>query len=122
MLLSKPITVGETVSIKLITGEELIARLEEENNDNVKLTKPLLVTVGPQGLGMMPFMFLNGSDTVSIKQTLVLAMGIAKQDAADARARKKISDMGYKKGGSVSSASRRADGIATKGKTRGKMV
>lgn len=28
---------------------------------------------------------------------------------------------GYAKGGSVSSASRRADGIATKGKTRGKM-
>lgn len=27
----------------------------------------------------------------------------------------------YKKGGSVSSASKRADGIATKGKTRGKM-
>ena len=29
---------------------------------------------------------------------------------------------GMKKGGSVSSASRRADGIATKGKTRGRMV
>ena len=29
---------------------------------------------------------------------------------------------GYKSGGSVSSASRRADGIATKGKTRGKFV
>ena len=46
----------------------------------------------------------------------------AKQDAADARARKKISDMGYKKGGSVSSASKRADGIAQRGKTRGTMV
>jgi hypothetical protein len=31
------------------------------------------------------------------------------------------SDTSYKKGGSVSSASRRADGIASKGKTRGKM-
>jgi len=31
------------------------------------------------------------------------------------------SGMGMKSGGSVSSASRRADGIATKGKTRGKM-
>ena len=28
----------------------------------------------------------------------------------------------YKKGGSVSSASKRADGCATKGKTKGKMV
>jgi hypothetical protein len=31
------------------------------------------------------------------------------------------SDSGYKKGGSVNSASRRADGIAQRGKTRGKM-
>ena len=43
----------------------------------------------------------------------------AKRDAQDARDRKKISDMGYAKGGSASS---RADGCATRGKTRGKMV
>jgi hypothetical protein len=30
--------------------------------------------------------------------------------------------MGMKKGGKVSSASKRADGIATKGKTRGKII
>jgi hypothetical protein len=46
----------------------------------------------------------------------------AKRDAKDARDRKKISDMGYKSGGKVSSASSRADGCATKGKTRGKFV
>jgi len=46
----------------------------------------------------------------------------AKQDAKDAADRKKISNMGYKKGGSVSSASKRADGCCIKGKTRGKMV
>ena len=43
------------------------------------------------------------------------------QDAKDAADRKKISDMGHKKGGMISSASSRADGIAVKGKTRGKM-
>ena len=46
----------------------------------------------------------------------------AKQNVIDANARKKISDMGYKKGGSVGSASKRADGCCIKGKTRGKMV
>ena len=44
------------------------------------------------------------------------------QDAKDAADRAKIKAMGYKKGGSVSSASRRADGIASKGKTKGKIV
>lgn len=33
-----------------------------------------------------------------------------------------LDELGFKKGGSVSSASKRADGIAMKGKTRGKMV
>ena len=42
----------------------------------------------------------------------------AKRDAQDAKDRKKISDMGYKKGGSVGSASKRADGCAIRGKTR----
>jgi imidazolonepropionase-like amidohydrolase len=42
----------------------------------------------------------------------------AKQEVKDAADRKKISDMGYAKGGSASS---RADGIAQRGKTRGKM-
>lgn len=45
------------------------------------------------------------------------------QEMQDAKMRKRISDMGYAKGGSVkSSASRRADGIAQRGKTRGKMM
>jgi hypothetical protein len=35
--------------------------------------------------------------------------------------RKNPTEQGFKRGGSVSSASRRADGIAKKGKTRGKM-
>jgi hypothetical protein len=43
----------------------------------------------------------------------------AKQENKDAADRKKISDMGYKNGGMT--ASSRADGIAQRGKTRGKM-
>ena len=42
----------------------------------------------------------------------------SKQDAQDAADRKKISDMGHKKGGVISSASKRADGCAIRGKTR----
>lgn len=47
------------------------------------------------------------------------------QEYRDAQTRKKESaaiKQGYKKGGSVGSASRRADGIASKGKTKGRFV
>jgi len=83
MLLSKPISVGETVSVKLISGEEIIARLEAENSDSIKVSKPLTISLGPQGLGMIPFMFLNGSTTIDIKHAHILAMGVAKKEAAD---------------------------------------
>ena len=56
------------------------------------------------------------------KPTNFDAIEEAKQEVKDAADRKKISDMGHKKGGVISSASSRADGIATKGKTRGKFV
>jgi hypothetical protein len=50
------------------------------------------------------------------------AMQESIQEAKDAKDRKKISDMGYASGGKVSSASSRADGCATKGKTKGTMI
>ena len=44
----------------------------------------------------------------------------AKTDVEDEKTREKIKSMGYAKGGMT--ASKRADGIATKGKTKGKMI
>jgi hypothetical protein len=44
------------------------------------------------------------------------------QEMKDAKDRAKIKAMGYSKGGKVGSASKRADGIATKGKTKGTMI
>jgi len=46
----------------------------------------------------------------------------AKIDVEDEKARSKIKSMGYASGGKVSSASKRADGCCTKGKTKGTMV
>jgi hypothetical protein len=43
------------------------------------------------------------------------------QEVQDAKMRKKISDLGFSGGGKVGSASSRADGIAQRGKTRGKI-
>jgi len=46
----------------------------------------------------------------------------AKVIADDEKYTKKTPDQGYAKGGKISSASSRADGIATKGKTKGRFV
>lgn len=83
MLLEKPIASGDVVSIKLISGEEIIARLDSETVDTVKVTKPLSVSLGPQGLGMIPFVFLGEKETITLKQAHILVMMPAKKDAAD---------------------------------------
>ena len=53
----------------------------------------------------------------------MVKLGLQRQEAERAmRDFKAKKAQGYASGGSVSSASRRADGIATKGKTKGKMI
>lgn len=83
MLINKGIAVGETVSIKLISGEEIIARLEEENSDYIKVNRPLLVSLGPGGLGMIPFVFLAQSETIKLRMDHVMVLASAKKEAAD---------------------------------------
>lgn len=52
------------------------------------------------------------------------AQEVIRKDREQTKPFENVDEMGnaYKKGGKVSSASRRADGIATKGKTRGRIV
>jgi hypothetical protein len=62
----------------------------------------------------------TGSLTASAHKTDALAVASRAARAADAK-RRAVKQSSYKSGGMTSSASSRADGIATKGKTRGKL-
>ena len=83
MLLSKPITQGSIVSLKLVNGDELIARYEEETTDTITIDKPKALTAGPQGLGMIPWLFLGDKDTITLQKSHVFAVVPSKKDAAD---------------------------------------
>lgn len=83
MLINKGISVGEIVCLKLISGEEIIAKLEESDNDKIKVNRPLSVSLSQSGLGMIPFIFLSSSESVEIKTQHIIAMTTCKKDAAD---------------------------------------
>ena len=55
MLLETPYKIGDTVSFKLSSGEELVGRLESENDKSYTLNKVIIAQ--QQGLGLAPFMF-----------------------------------------------------------------
>jgi len=57
MLIETPYKNGDTVSLKLNSGEEVIARLEEETEAHLILHKPMMLVANQQGLGLGPFMF-----------------------------------------------------------------
>ena len=82
MLINKGFTSGDVVSIKLTNGDEIISRFEEETTDTVTINKPLAITIGPQGLGMMPWLFLGDADKITLKKEHVFVMCISKPEAA----------------------------------------
>lgn len=83
MLLSKPITKGAVVSMKLVNGDEIIARYEDETDTTITIDKPKALTAGPQGLGMIPWLFLGDKDTITLQKSHVFVVVPSKKDAAD---------------------------------------
>lgn len=57
MLIDKGVTVGEVVTFKLTSGEELVAKLTEETGDYYKLSRPMVIGMGEKGPGLMPYLF-----------------------------------------------------------------
>lgn len=65
MLLQKPLEAGDIVTIKIITGEEIIAKLTSLANDHIVIAKPLVVNLGQDrngnvGIQMLPYFVLTG--------------------------------------------------------------
>jgi hypothetical protein len=83
MLISKPIADGDVVSIKLINGDEIIARLEKDDQNGYTINRPLALTMSGGGLGMIPWIFLGDRDTVTLKREHVFVVVPSKKDAAD---------------------------------------
>jgi hypothetical protein len=52
MLINKGYSTGDIVCFKLV-GEEIVAKIVEDNADNFVLSKPCTIVPGNQGLGLM---------------------------------------------------------------------
>jgi hypothetical protein len=62
MIIETPYKAGDIISLKLSSGEEIIARLDAEETTVYKLLKPMVLIVQQQGLGLAPFMFSVSPD------------------------------------------------------------
>ncbi|MDA8897618.1 hypothetical protein N9I83_01155 [bacterium] len=73
MLLEKPIKDGSIVTVKLNSGEELVARFESETDTELNISKVRTVAHGQEGLGIIPWMMTAQSNTISINKSTVVA-------------------------------------------------
>ena len=83
MLIDKGVTAGEVITLKLTSGEELVAKLEEETPTHYKLSKPMVIGMGQQGPGLMPYLFTvhPEKEVKLLKTTVTLAEATDKQFA-----------------------------------------
>ena len=83
MLLEKPIAAGDVVSLKLLNGDEIIARFESETATEVKIDRPKALTMNAQGLGMIPWLFLGAKNTITLQKAHIFCIVPSQKDAAD---------------------------------------
>lgn len=83
MLIEKGFSENDVVTLKLVNGDEIITRFISETTDEITIEKPLAITIGPQGLGMIPWLFLGAKNEVTLKRQHVFVMMHSKKEAAD---------------------------------------
>lgn len=85
MIIDKGISPGEVVTMKLSTGEEIIGKMIEENAHGIKISKPMVLSAGPQGIGMIPFMLTVSPDKdIVINYSSIVSKGVTDKQFADA--------------------------------------
>ena len=75
MIIDKGVSHGEVITLKLTSGEEIVAKLSEETPTHYKLSRPMVIGMGQSGPGLMPYLFtINPAKVVGLlKSTVTVA-------------------------------------------------
>ena len=80
MIIETPYKDGDTVSLKLSSGEEIVARLEKETTKDFTVKKPMVLIAQAEGLGLAPFMFSVSPDAKFVIQATSVSCIAKTQD------------------------------------------
>ncbi len=84
MLIDKGLSAGSVVTMKLINGEEIMAKFLEETATGYKISKPLSLSAGPKVLGMVPFLFtVDHEKDMTINKSTVMVITTTEQEFAN---------------------------------------
>jgi len=83
MLINKPLSPNDIITLKLVTGEEVIAKFLEDTGTNHRLHKPLVLSITPNGVAMTPFLFTAEIEgDITIPKTAIIATAATDKQTA----------------------------------------
>jgi hypothetical protein len=74
------LTINEIYTFKLVSGEELTAKIFNKYDGVIEVSQPISMILGPQGLQMMPCLFSSNSDKNVYINTASIAMAAETRD------------------------------------------
>ena len=74
------LTINEIYTFKLVSGEELTAKIFNKYDGVIEVSQPISMILGPQGLQMMPSLFSSNSDKNVYINTASIAMAAETRD------------------------------------------
>lgn len=84
MLIDKGVSTGEVITLKLTSGEELVAKLIEDGAMHYKLSRPMVIGMGANGPGLMPYLFTVHPDKeVKLSKSTVTVVEATDKSFAD---------------------------------------
>jgi hypothetical protein len=84
MLIDKGVSEGEVITLKLTSGEEIVAKLVEDSTSYYKLKNPQVIGMGPKGPGLMPYLFtVDPNKEIKLLKTTVTVAEATDKSFAD---------------------------------------
>ena len=84
MLIDTGVSEGDVITLKLTSGEEIVAKLVEDGAAYYKLKNPQVIGMGPKGPGLMPYLFtVNPDKEIKLLKTTVTVAEVTDKSFAD---------------------------------------
>lgn len=72
MIIDKPIDKGSVITVKLISGEELLARFDSETDQHIVVSKPSVIAATADNIGLVPWMISAQTRNVKLNKSAVV--------------------------------------------------
>lgn len=84
MLIDKGVAAGEVVTLKLTSGEEIVAKMVEDQVMHYKLANPMVIAMSQKGPALMPYLFtVDPSKQIRIAKAVVCVAEATDKQFAD---------------------------------------